>query len=337
MTNSIQTSAREEPPVNAIVVEGLRKRFDALTAVDGISFQVRAGEIFGFLGPNGAGKSTTISMLATLLHPTEGTAAINGYDILNQRDLVRQSLGLVFQDPTLDDRLTAEENLRFHARLYGVIGDRYHKRIREVLELVDLWDRRDNIVRTFSGGMKRRLEIARGLIHYPRVLFLDEPTLGLDPQTRVHIWEYIRRLQQNQSMTIFLTTHYMQEAENCDRVAVIDHGQIIANDTPAALKKQVGEDIITIQSRDKDALKHAIEERYQFRVQEENGSLRLGVPDGDHLLPKLLRDLPVEIDSIQLAKPTLEDVFIHLTGRRSREETVDAKKRWQQRVRRRRQ
>jgi len=321
--------------VNVISVDGLVKRFDDLTAVDGVSFTVRSGEIFGFLGPNGAGKSTTISMLATLLHPSGGTATVNGYDIRTSRDAVRQSIGLVFQDTSLDDRLTAEENLRFHARLYGVFGNQYRERVHEVLQLVDLWDRRNDIVRNYSGGMKRRLEIARGLLQYPRVLFLDEPTLGLDPQTRIHIWEYIHRLKQEHRMTIFLTTHYMQEAEHCDRIAVIDHGKIIANDSPAALKQQVGDDVITIQSNDRVALKGAIEEQFNYHVQEEDGVLRVGVKNGEQILPRLLRDLPGDIESIQLAKPTLEDVFIHLTGRTIREETADATTRWKERRRRR--
>lgn len=321
--------------MNVISVVSLVKRFDELTAVDSVSFSVQSGEIFGFLGPNGAGKSTTISILATLLHPSDGNAMVNGYDIRTQRDAVRQSIGLVFQDTSLDDRLTAEENLRFHARLYGVFGDQYQQRVREVLQLVNLWDRRSGIVRTFSGGMKRRLEIARGLIQYPRVLFLDEPTLGLDPQTRVHIWEYIHQLKQQHQMTIFLTTHYMQEAEHCDRIAVIDHGRIIANDSPYALKQAVGNDVITIHSQEHSGLKTAIQERFDYNVQEENGVLRIGVENGEQMLPRLLRELPGDIASIQLSKPTLEDVFIHLTGRTIREETVDAKTRWQERRRRR--
>lgn len=320
--------------MSAIEVKELTKIFKDLTAVNRVSFTVESGEIFGFLGPNGAGKSTTISMLATLLHPSDGTATVNGYDIRSQRDAVRQSIGLVFQDTSLDDRLTAEENLRFHARLYGIFGDEYRKRVKAVMQLVDLWDRREETVKNYSGGMKRRLEIARGLLQYPTVLFLDEPTLGLDPQTRVHIWEYIHELQREHRMTIFLTTHYMQEAEHCDRIAIIDHGEIIANDTPGVLKQSVGNDIITIQSRDNSSMKSAIEERFDYPVQEEDGQLRVGVRDGEQDLPKLLRELPGDVESIQMAKPTLEDVFIHLTGRTIREETVDAKSRWQQRRRR---
>ncbi len=227
-----------------IEVKKLTKQFKDAKAVKGISFSVEEGEIFGFLGPNGAGKSTTINILSTLITPTGGSAKINGFDIEKETDEVRKSIGLVFQDPSLDERLTAEENLIFHARLYGLKKKEYIKRIAEVLKLVDLTEKKDNLVKSFSGGMKRRLEIARGLTHYPRVLFLDEPTLGLDPQTRFNIWEYVLKLRKEHKMTIFMTTHYMQEAEYCDRIAIIDSGKIIALDTPAQLKRLVGKNSI---------------------------------------------------------------------------------------------
>ncbi len=226
--------------MSIIEVKKLTKKFKDFKAVDGISFSVEEGEIFGFLGPNGAGKSTTINMLSTLITPTSGGAKINGFDIEREMDEVRKSIGLVFQDPSLDDRLTAWENLTFHSRLYGLSKKEYLPRVREVLKLVDLMAKKDNLVKSFSGGMKRRLEIARGLTHYPRVLFLDEPTLGLDPQTRFNIWDYILKLRETHKMTIFMTTHYMQEAEYCDRIAIIDKGKIVALDTPANLKKKVG-------------------------------------------------------------------------------------------------
>ena len=218
--------------MDIIEVKQLTKRFGGLTAVDHVSFAVGKGEIFGFLGPNGAGKSTTISMLATILTPSEGDATISGFSIRRQRDEVRRSIGLVFQDASLDNRLTAEENLRFHARCTAFRKGDYVRRMEEVLRLVDLWDRRRDIVETFSGGMKRRLEIARGLIHYPDVLFLDEPTIGLDPQTRALLWDYVLKLKHDRAMTIFMTTHYMDEAEYCDRIAIMDHGKIVALDTP---------------------------------------------------------------------------------------------------------
>jgi len=319
-----------------IKVENLTKKFDGFTAVDNISFSVNDGEIFGFLGPNGAGKSTTINMLSTLLTPSGGEAIINNFSILTQRNEVRKSIGLVFQDPSLDDRLTAEENLRFHAKLYGVPKKEYKKRLEEVLHLVDLWNRKESIVKTFSGGMKRRLEIARGLIHYPKVLFLDEPTLGLDPQTRSHLWEYILRLKKERQMTIFMTTHYMNEAEYCDRIAIIDYGKIVALDTPANLKKQIGGDIIQMTSKQEQELKKELEKLYKKEIKEENGILQLEVEDGEKFLPRLFNELHTKIDSIELRKPTLDDVFLNLTGRKIREEEASSKDRMRERMRMRR-
>src|SRR5712691_599845 len=219
-------------PADVIRVENLVKKFGAITAVDGIQLDVQAGQIFGFLGPNGAGKSTTIKILATLLKPTSGTASVAGFDVLTKPTEVRQSIGLVFQDQSLDDRLTAQENLWFHAMLYDLPSAIFAERLEEVLRLVDLLERRHSLVRTFSGGMKRRLEIARGLLHHPKVLFLDEPTLGLDTQTRNLLWDYVKKLSDNEGMTIFFTTHYLDEAEAvADRIAIIDHGKIIATGT----------------------------------------------------------------------------------------------------------
>lgn len=311
--------------MNIIKVKNLAKKFNGLTAVAGISFAVKQGEIFGFLGPNGAGKSTTIGMLSTLINPTSGTALINSFDIENDTDEVRKSIGLVFQDPSLDDRLTAKENLVFHARLYGVPRKEYLERVKEVLELVELWERKDTLIRSFSGGMKRRLEIARGLIHYPKLLFLDEPTLGLDPQTRAHIWDYILKLREAHQMTIFMTTHYMNEAEFCDRIAIIDQGKIIALDTPVRLKKKVGGDIIQLRSQEKDKLKGEIKKRYKLKVKEEGEKLLIEVPDGERFLPRLFNELDTKIDSVELRNPTLEDVFLKLTGRKIREEEASAK------------
>jgi ABC-2 type transport system ATP-binding protein len=311
--------------MNVIEVDTLVKRFGDLVAVDGVSFAVEQGEIFGFLGPNGAGKSTTINMLSTLLTPGGGRARVGGFDVRTQRAEVRRSIGLVFQDPSLDDRLTAEENLRFHARLYQVPKADYRPRMEEVLRLVDLWDRKDGIIRTFSGGMKRRLEIARGLIHYPKVLFLDEPTLGLDPQTRVHLWAYILRLKQERGMTIFMTTHYMNEAEYCDRIAIIDHGKIVALDTPAALKSGLGGDVIRMESRQPEALKAEIERRYGTEAKIENNVVRMEVADGGKFLPALLKELETPLEGVESRKPTLEDVFLSQTGRAIREEEGSTK------------
>jgi ABC-2 type transport system ATP-binding protein len=311
--------------LNVIEVKKLTKKFDAIIAVDGITFSVQKGEIFGFLGPNGAGKSTTISMLATLLEPTGGEAKINNFNILTKKNDVRKSIGLVFQDPSLDDRLTAEENLKFHARLYGVSKEDYKKRVEEVLDLVELTGRRNDIVKTFSGGMKRRLEIARGLIHYPAVLFLDEPTLGLDPQTRAHLWEYILKLKREKQMTIFMTTHYMNEAEFCDRIAIIDRGKIVALDTPENLKKKIGGDIIRMKSAEQNNLKKEIKEKYKLQVKEEDGFVEIEVPSAETFMPRLFNELDAKIESIEMRRPTLDDVFLKLTGKRIREQQASNK------------
>ena len=297
-----------------------------MIAVNGISFEVKKGEIFGFLGPNGAGKSTTISMLATLISPTAGEATIAGYSINTQRNEVRQSIGLVFQDPSLDDKLTANENLCFHADLYRVPKNQCDQRTEGVLRLVDLWDRKNSIVKTFSGGMKRRLEIARGLIHQPKVLFLDEPTLGLDPQTRFNIWEYIFKLKTEHDMTIFMTTHYMNEAEYCDRIAIIDHGKIVALDTPLNLKKMMGGDIIDIKSAESQKISQEIEQKFGLKpIEEDQNGLKLKVAEGEKFLPRLFNELETKIDAIEMRKPTLEDVFLYLTGSQIRKEEASDK------------
>ncbi len=318
---------------NIISAHDLVRDFDGLRAVDGVSIDVRRGEIFGFLGPNGAGKTTTINMLCTLLRPTSGTALLAGYDIVTQPSLVRLSIGLVFQDPSLDERLTARENLQFHAMIYAVPRTERGDRIQHVLEMVELADRADDIVRTFSGGMKRRLEIARGLLHYPRVLFLDEPTLGLDPQTRKHIWSYIVDLKQKEDITIFMTTHYMDEAENCDRLAIIDHGKIIALDTPEHLKGRVGGDVIRLSTADNDAAKRALQEKWQLEARSENGELVLEVAEGNKFVPRLITQLGIEVDSVTLRRPTLDDVFLSLTGRAIRDESAGTTERWRSQAR----
>src|SRR3954454_9876432 len=245
-----------------IEVHELKKSFGDVDAVRGVSFTVGAGEVFGFLGPNGAGKTTTINMLCTLAKPTSGGAKVAGHDIVTERDGVRRHIGLVFQDPTLDGYLTAEQNLRLHAELYGVPSALVGDRMRQVLEMVGLYDRKDVVVGTFSGGMRRRVEIARGLMHSPRVLFLDEPTIGLDPQSRSSIWKYIRELKEREEITIFMTTHYMDEAEFCDRIAIMDQGEIVALDTPAALKAQVGADRVRITTEDDDAAIEALNDTF---------------------------------------------------------------------------
>jgi ABC-2 type transport system ATP-binding protein len=327
-TAPVTASGRDEA-VRMIEVHDLARRFGETQAVNGVTFQVYAGEIFGFLGPNGAGKTTTISMLCTLLRPTSGSASVNGFDVVRQRNDVRRSIGLVFQQSTLDDTLTAEQNLRFHAYAYGVPADLREKRLRELLALVELWDRRrgrHGLVRTFSGGMKRRLEIARGLLHQPRVLFLDEPTLGLDPQTRRRIWEYLDELRERERLTIFLTTHYMDEAERCDRIAVIDHGEIVALDTTDRLKRAVGGDLITLtlSAANSQAAASALRQRFGVAPIAADGAgaagtLSFRVPAGDAFLPEFIRSFGYPLEAISVRRPTLDDVFLHLTGRQIRE------------------
>jgi ABC-2 type transport system ATP-binding protein len=300
------------PP--AISVKSLRKSFGELEAVRGVDFEVQAGEVFGFLGPNGAGKTTTINMLCTLAKPSGGSATVAGHDVVAARDEVRRHIGLVFQDPTLDGYLTAEQNLRLHAELYGVEKSAVAPRMRQVLEIVGLWERRDGQVLTFSGGMRRRLEIARGLMHSPRVLFLDEPTIGLDPQTRSSIWGYIRQLQESEEITIFMTTHYMDEAEFCGRIAIMDHGEIVALDTPQALKEAVGADRIRIETDDDGAAIEAIGETFGLEATVSEGAVSFAVPDGEEFVPRLFAELGVPIRSVSLSRPTLDDVFMSHTG-----------------------
>jgi ABC-2 type transport system ATP-binding protein len=298
----------------AVSVDGLVKRYDEVEAVRGIDFEVAAGEIFGFLGPNGAGKSTTINMLCTLVRPSAGAATVAGYDVVAERDDVRRNIGLVFQDTTLDGYLTAEQNLRLHAELYGVPRELVGERMRQVMEMVGLWERRGSLVNTFSGGMKRRLEIARGLLHSPRVLFLDEPTVGLDPQTRSSIWRYIRELKAREDITIFLTTHYMDEAEYCDRIAIMDQGRIIVLDTPQALKAKVGKDRVQIETDDDAAAIAALQERFGIEATVAEGAVTFGVPEGEQFVPRLFAELGRPIRSVSVARPSLDDVFMSYTG-----------------------
>lgn len=306
-----------------IDVDNLTKKFGDFVAVDHVNFDVKSGEVFGFLGPNGAGKTTTISMLVTLLAPTEGHATVSGYDIVSQQDEVRHSIGIVFQEPSLDERLTAAENLEFHAVLYNMPASERDDRIRHVLDMVQLSDRADDRVERFSGGMKRRLEIARGLLHTPRVLFLDEPTIGLDPQTRRHMWDYIRDLREREDITIFLTTHYMEEAEFADRIAIMDHGEIVALDTPAALKKRVGGDVVTVRTSDIQTDAGAIESQFDVNVQQQDETLRFEVADGESFIPQFVREFSGTIQTISLRQPTLDDVFLKLTGRTIRDAELD--------------
>ncbi len=305
---------------NAVEIERLTKRYGDLVAVDALDMSIEEGEIFGLLGPNGAGKTTTLSMLATLLKPTSGTARVNGYDVRKQPADVRRSIGIVFQDPSSDDILTGWENLYLHALMFGVAREERRRRIEHVLELVDLQDRANDIVKKYSGGMRRRLELARGLLHNPRILFLDEPTLGLDPQTREHIWVYIENLVKVENVAVIITTHYMDEADRlCDRVAIIDHGQIVALDSPSALKSKVGGEIIKLRIRSPklDALKDL---DYVMSIDQSGSTLSLTVREASAHLQEILSRVG-EADSVEVHSSTLNDVFLHYTGRELREES----------------
>lgn len=302
---------KAEPGVS---VQGLTKRFGEVEAVRGIDFEVAPGEIFGFLGPNGAGKSTTINMLCTLVRPSGGTARVAGHDVVAARDDVRRNIGLVFQDTTLDSYLSAEQNLRFHAELYGLDKAVTADRMRQVLDMVGLWERRASVVNTFSGGMMRRLEIARGLMHSPRVLFLDEPTVGLDPQTRSSIWSYIRELRRREDITIFLTTHYMEEAEHCDRIAIIDQGRIAVLETPEALKASVGKDRVQIHTSDDEAAFEELRTSFGIDAGMHDGAVTFAVASGEEFVPKLFAELDVPIRAVSVARPSLDDVFMSYTG-----------------------
>lgn len=308
--------------MKVIKVENLIKRFGNITAVNDISFEVDEGSIFGFLGPNGAGKTTTINILCTLLAPTAGKAAIAGYDCATEPSKVREAIGIVFQDPTLDKDLTAYENLKFHAYLYDVKKPEMNQRIADALFFVGLQDRKDDLVKKFSGGMKRKLEIARGLIHRPAVLFLDEPTLGLDPQTRADLWKSLVELPKKHNVTVFMTTHYMEEAEVCDRIAIIDKGKIITLGTPEELKKTIGGDIIYIRTTDNEKARIEIKKMFSVEVSEKDGELFLTSLKGDSCIPELIRALGESVLSVRLQRPTLNEVFLKLTGREIRKDNV---------------
>ena len=310
------------PDKHVIEVEHLVKNYKELVAVNDISFNVERGEVFGLLGPNGAGKTTVISILCTLTRLTSGRALVNGFDISRQQAQVRQSIGLVFQDPSLDDRLSAMENLEFHARVYHVPASLIKERIEQMMRMVELWERRHDIVKTFSGGMKRRLELARGLLHRPKVLFLDEPTLGLDPQTRHRLWDFILGLRQTEGTTVFLTTHYMDEAEYANRIAVIDYGQLIALDSPRGLKGMVGGDMLSLSTVDNPKAQAELKERYHISATDDGEQIIFEITNGDKFIPTLVKGLKTEILSVSLRRPTLDDVFLKLTGRRLRDEAV---------------
>ncbi|MGZ7050151.1 MAG: ATP-binding cassette domain-containing protein [Methanobacterium sp.] len=304
---------------NIIETYNISKKFDDFTAVDSVNLEVERNSVYGVLGPNGAGKTTLISMLCTILHPTSGTAIVNGYDIVKQAKEVRASIGIVFQSRALDDILTGREHLEMHAALYGVPKDVRSKRIDEILDLIDLGEKADEFTKTYSGGMKRRLEIGRGLIHYPKVLFLDEPTLGLDPQTREKIWEYIEDLNKREDITVLLTTHYMDEADNlCDKISIFDKGSIVTTNSPKNLKRELKADTITLMVDDPEKFQNLAKDldfiKEMFVM---DGEIKLMVERGENLITRLVNFTDkngIGVKSIELDHPNLEDVFISYTG-----------------------
>jgi ABC-2 type transport system ATP-binding protein len=305
-----------------IETQNLTKKYNGLVAVDKLNLQVEEGEIFGLLGPNGAGKTTTLLMLTTLIKPTAGTAKVNSFDIVKQPAQVRESIGVVFQDPSSDDTLTGYENLKLHGMLYGMPANLREERIKEVLDLVDLSDRKNDLVKKYSGGMRRRLELARGLMHHPKILFLDEPTLGLDPQSREKIWEYVENLSREKKISIIITTHYMEEADLlCDRLAIIDTGKIIALGSPAELKRNLGEDVIVMK-----IINPNIEEVKKFgfvkKIETKNDLIYLTVMDANEHLPQIMQTIG-KVESVEVRSLTLNDVFLHYTGKGIREESPE--------------
>jgi ABC-2 type transport system ATP-binding protein len=309
----------------AIQTHQLTKAYKNFKAVDNLEIAVERGEIFGLLGPNGAGKTTTVSMLCTILKPTSGTATVNGYDLVRQPNMVRKSIGIVFQDPSIDDRLTARENLVMHANLYGVPASEQKERVNRILNLVELDDRADDLLRTFSGGMRRRLELGRGLIHYPKILFLDEPTVGLDPQTRDHIWKYIKELKETHDITVVLTTHYMDEADRLsDRIAIMDHGKIVILDTPEKLKTTLEGDVVTVKANKLDELSHLVSKWLGLnKGKVVDGALEITVTNAKAAMPRIMEIATqnnVYVESLISREPNLEDVFLHYTGRSIRED-----------------
>jgi ABC-2 type transport system ATP-binding protein len=326
---------------NVIEIRSLTKEFDGLVAVDSITLDVEEGQVFGFLGPNGAGKTTAVKVLCTILNPTSGSGNVCGYDIVRQRDEVRQCIGIVFQDRAIDTFLTGKENLDFHARMYHLDRKARQQRVAEVLELMDLKGRENMIISECSGGTQRRFEVARGFLNHPRVLFLDEPTLGLDVQARRNLWDYIKLLNSKEGTTIILTTHYMEEADYlCDRVAIIDHGRIVAIDTPEKLKQAVGSNSMSLQlaqSSGATLLESLRQLSWVKKIEARDGSLELSIDGGEERIPELIDfadSRGLVISSIKLSKPSLEDTFLYYTGKNIREQegsVMDVWKAWMRR------
>jgi ABC-2 type transport system ATP-binding protein len=315
----------QSPRTPIIEVDNLSKRYGRTLALDGVSFDVLPNELFALLGPNGAGKTTLVHILCTIHHPDGGKALISGVDVVRQPLKARRRIGVVFQEPSLDDRLTVFENLEFHGLVFGVPTSLRRRRIIEMLELVELSDWRDHLVRSLSSGMKRRLEIARSLIHDSTLLFLDEPTVGLDAQSREKIWEYLGRLRRERNITVMVTTHYIEEVEHCDRVCVIDHGRILVIDTPAALKADHGQELLRVSPRD-EATAEEIAERFGEQVVSRNGDVILA-SEGEDFVEGFLATYGGRLRSLAVEKPSLESVFLSLTGRELRDQAAGARER----------
>ena len=315
--------------MHVIETKNLTKRYNGLVAVDNVSLKIEQGQIFGLLGPNGAGKTTILMMLTSLRPPTSGSARVNGFDVLKQSDNVRKSIGIVFQDPSSDDILTGYENLKLHGMLYGMPDELREQRIEEVLELVDLTSRKNDLVKKYSGGMRRRLEIARGLMHHPKVLFLDEPTLGLDPQSREHIWEYIEKLAREEKITIIITTHYMDEADKlCNRLVIIDSGKIVVDGSPEKLKKIIGGDVVVLKTKNANVEKIKML-KFVKKVESKDGLLYLTVANASENLQKILQVVG-KVERVEVRSPTLDDVFLHYTGKEIKD--GEAEGGWVQRI-----
>ncbi|UZI32674.1 ATP-binding cassette domain-containing protein [Streptomyces sp. VB1] len=309
--------------MTVIRAEGLYAYYGTTPAVNGLDLTVPAGVTFGFLGPNGAGKSTTINMLTTLLKPTAGRAEVAGFDVTSQPSEVRRRIGIVFQESTLDQELTAAENLRFQGELCGLSRKEARTAAPALLDLVDLSDRGEIPVRLLSPGLRRRLEIARGMIGSPRVLFLDEPTTGLDAQTRAAVWSHLETLRTEHGVTVFFTTHQLDEAEHCDRIAIVDHGKLITQGAPSELKSVVGADLVRLRTDDDVQAAETLDRRFGLTAETGHDGLRLRVPDGSHLVPRICAELGILVRSVSITPPTLDDVFLHHTGSAVRDDVSD--------------
>ncbi len=313
----VASPASTEPVNSAVIqVENLSHRYDNRQALDGVSFEVRPAEIFGLLGPNGSGKTTMFRILSTLMLPSGGRAVIMGFDSAHQAAALRRQIGVVFQAQSIDIKLSAEENLTHQGHLYGLSGSALKARVREMLGRVGLLDRAKERAETFSGGMQRRLELAKGLLHHPSVLLLDEPTTGLDPGARRDLWQYLHILRDQEHVTVIVTTHLMEEAERCDRLAILSEGKLVALGTPTELKQEIGGDVIVLESRDPEALAKKISERFAVEATVIGGKVRLEREQGHRFVTEVVEAFPGDIESISVSKPTLEDVFIHRTGHR---------------------